>query len=337
MPDARPSPETSNEKKADLALEGGGVKGIGLVGAITTLASQGYTFPRVAGTSAGAIVGALVAACVATGKDVELLVDIMKKIDYTRFRDKTALDHLGVVGQGAELLLGRGIYRGDYLLTWLGEQLSALGVETFGDLRISNTDDPDSALPPNERYRLVVLASDVTRGELAHLPWDLKSQYNIDPDPVRIVDAVRASMSIPFFFQPYTLPGTKVTFVDGGMLQNFPIEAFDRPDGRSRWPTFGVKLSTRPDPQARMQPTKTTLELALSCLRTLIDEHDDYHLDDDRTTQRTIFVDTTGVSATNFGIDLATQDRLFANGQEAAKKFVANWPPAHFTPDGKFV
>jgi NTE family protein len=84
------------------------------------------------------------------------------------------------------------------------------------------------------------------------LPWDLKTQYNIDPDALPIVDAVRASMSIPFFFEPYTLPNTKVSFVDGGMLQDFPIEAFDRPDGQSRWPTFGVKLSTRPDPQAKM-------------------------------------------------------------------------------------
>jgi len=111
MPDARPSPETSDHEKTDLVLEGGGVKGIGLVGAITTLASHGYTFPRVAGTSAGAIVGSLVAACVARGKDVALLGDIMKKVDYKKFQDETPLDHLGLLGEGAELLLGRGIYK----------------------------------------------------------------------------------------------------------------------------------------------------------------------------------------------------------------------------------
>ena len=41
---------------ADLVLEGGGVKGIGLVGAISVLEEHGYVFHRVAGTSAGAIV-----------------------------------------------------------------------------------------------------------------------------------------------------------------------------------------------------------------------------------------------------------------------------------------
>lgn len=40
---------------ADLVLEGGGVKGIGLVGAYTTLAEAGFQIHRVAGTSAGAM------------------------------------------------------------------------------------------------------------------------------------------------------------------------------------------------------------------------------------------------------------------------------------------
>ena len=52
----------SRQLAADLVLEGGGVKGIALVGAISVLEERGYGFRRVAGTSAGAIVGALVAA-----------------------------------------------------------------------------------------------------------------------------------------------------------------------------------------------------------------------------------------------------------------------------------
>jgi predicted acylesterase/phospholipase RssA len=37
----------------DLALEGGGVKGIGMVGAVLVLDEAGYAFRGVAGTSAG--------------------------------------------------------------------------------------------------------------------------------------------------------------------------------------------------------------------------------------------------------------------------------------------
>ena len=46
----------------DLVLEGGGTKLPGLVGAVEALAASGYDFHRIAGTSAGAIVGSLTAA-----------------------------------------------------------------------------------------------------------------------------------------------------------------------------------------------------------------------------------------------------------------------------------
>lgn len=46
-------------KKADAVFEGGGVKGIGLAGAVAVTEEAGYQFENVAGTSAGAIVAAL--------------------------------------------------------------------------------------------------------------------------------------------------------------------------------------------------------------------------------------------------------------------------------------
>src|SRR6185437_7140056 len=50
------------ELRCDLALEGGGVKGIALVGAVLVLDEAGYKIQRVAGTSAGAIAASLIAA-----------------------------------------------------------------------------------------------------------------------------------------------------------------------------------------------------------------------------------------------------------------------------------
>ena len=47
---------------ADLVFEGGGVKGIGLAGALATLEERGYRPQNVAGTSAGSISAALLAA-----------------------------------------------------------------------------------------------------------------------------------------------------------------------------------------------------------------------------------------------------------------------------------
>jgi predicted acylesterase/phospholipase RssA len=45
--------------QADDVLQGGGVKGIGLVGALVALTDAGYRFNRISGTPAGAIVGSL--------------------------------------------------------------------------------------------------------------------------------------------------------------------------------------------------------------------------------------------------------------------------------------
>ncbi|MGV2794479.1 phospholipase, partial [Clostridium perfringens] len=47
--------------EADAVFEGGGVKGIAFVGGIEVMESKGYVWKRLAGTSAGSIVAALLA------------------------------------------------------------------------------------------------------------------------------------------------------------------------------------------------------------------------------------------------------------------------------------
>lgn len=307
-------------------LEGGGVKGIGLVGAYTALETAGYTFHRIAGTSAGAIVGALIAG----GMSPTELKRVMREIDYGRFEDKGFLDHLGLVGKGASLLFEKGIFEGNYLRDWLTEQLAALGVHTFGDLRI---DDPETSLPPEKAYRLVVMASDVTRARLVRLPWDYP-QYGLDPDEQPVADAVRASMSIPFFYEPVRFTSRdpdgrdQVSYmVDGGMLSNFPIEVFDRTDGQPpRWPTFGIKLSARPDAAQRQKyDVHGTFSLALAMVGTMTSFHDQIHIDDPSALARTMFVDTFGVRATAFDIDEGVQDLLFKSGRKATTEFLKDW------------
>ena len=311
---------------ADLVLEGGGVKGIGLVGAYTSLTEAGYAFHRIAGTSAGAIVGALIAA----EMPPEKLKRVMREIDYGRFQDKGFVDHLGLVGKGISLLFEKGIYEGRYLREWLDGLLTSLGKRTFADLRI---DDPQSSLPPEKAYRLVVMASDVTTGELIRLPWDYP-RYGLKADDQLVADAVRASMSIPFFYEPVQLKwrgadGKDIVsfMVDGGMLSNFPIDVFDRTDGkRPRWPTFGIKLSARPDAaRSGKFDIRGTFGLARAMVGTMTNFHDQMHIDDPSVLARTMFVDTGSVKATDFDLDEATQEMLFESGRTAATKFLSGW------------
>jgi NTE family protein len=311
-------------READLVLEGGGVKGIGLVGAVSVLEEQGYRFRRVAGTSAGAVVGALVAA----GCSARRLVEVMGELDYAKLVDPTPLTQIPLVGPLLSLTWQDGLSSGAYLKQWLGERLDELGVRTFGDLRLE--DDPDTALAPEQRYRLVVMAADVSQGRLVRLPWDYQRRYGLDPDRQLVVDAVRASTAIPFYYTPVRLPphdpGKESLLVDGGVLSNFPIDTFDRHDSKaSRWPTFGVRLAARPEANLRPLSLAGPFGLELALVATMINAHDQMHLDDPCVLARTMLVDTDQVNPVDFTIDEPTKQRLFANGREAATKFLKGW------------
>lgn len=315
--------------KADLVLEGGGVKGIGLVGAISVLEEAGYTFPRVAGTSAGSIVGALVA----SGMPSDQMLEAMRTTDYSKFQDGTILDRLGPLGQGLSVLFQSGIYEGRYLKDYL-RRLLPDEMESFSGLRLPP--DPDSDLPAARRYKLVVMASDVSRHVLVRFPWDY-ADYGLEPDSQSVVDAVRASMSIPFFFEPTHLdavvpgPGDvpqfeRCTLVDGGMLSNFPVGTFDRTDGRPpRWPTFGIKLSGRPGPPRPPAAIHGPLSLTFGMLSTLIGWSDRGHIQDPLVCKRTIFVETFGISAVSFDLSQTDQQRLYDSGRRAATQFLETW------------
>lgn len=320
--------------RADLVLEGGGVKGIALVGAISVLEERGYVFNRVAGTSAGSIVGALVAAGMPTAD----MIEIMRTLDYRRFQDKGREDRLPG-GRLYSLFTQHGIYEGAYLKGWLAEILAGYGVRTFADLRY---EDAGVELPEEQRYRLVVMASDVSMGRLRRLPWDYPA-FGHAPDETPVIDAVRASMSIPFFFEPVKLRSRvtddEIWMVDGGMLSNFPVEVFDRSHGNPpRWPTFGIKLSARRGSQAVRFHLDSTYDLARSMVATMTSFHDQMHIDDPAVLARTIFVDTLGVKATDFGLTRDTADRLFDNGRRAAEAFLSSWDfesyVAHFRSGG---
>ena len=320
-------------QKADLVLEGGGVKGIGLVGSVATLARSGYAFPRVAGTSAGAVVGAFVVALQRAGEPLERLEDVARTLDYRRLRDRGAVGRaagpLARVVDGFSLAFDGGVFEGDYLRSWVRGALGDLGVRTFGDLR---QDDAESSLPREHRYALVVTASDVSRKRLVRLPWDYPA-YGLDPDEQEVADAVRASASIPFFFEPVTLRSLAdsgqhlvSTLVDGSVLSNFPIALFDRTDGRPpRWPTFGVRLSMRPEGRVSTTEVRGTVSLALSLVETMLEACDGQHIDDPCVQARSIFVDTSGVSPVDFGITAETQEQLLLAGHEAAGGFLSRW------------
>ena len=258
----------------------------------------------------------------------------MDSVDYRRFQDGDLLDRTAL-GKGLSLLFEQGIYRGEYLKEWLAEQLEAEQVRTFADLSYQ---DPERPLPADKQYRLVVMTSDISQGCLRRLPWQYH-YYGRDRSAQSVVEAVRASMSIPFFYTPVrwdTADGGESWLVDGGMLSNFPIDVFDAPDGLApRWPTLGIKLSARPDAaQGKVNPVSNVVSMSLAMLDTLTGFYDRMHLDDPATAARTIFVDTGKVRATDFDLTPADRQMLYRNGRAASEAFLDGGndrPPWDFT------
>ena len=317
----------SDEKQfVDLVFEGGGVKGIGLAGAYAALEQRGFAAKSVAGTSAGAITAALVGA----GYSASELDEILLHLPFSEFQDRGAEDRIPLLGRGASVLLDLGIYEGKHLERWMTDLLEAKGVTRFGQLA------DDEAEDPGNRYRLKVIASDVTHRRMLVLPDDAP-HLGLDPDEMEIARAVRMSMSIPVFFEPvrHENPRTGEThvIVDGGMLSNFPVWLFDCEGRDPKWPTFGLML-VEPEPAKPIghriandaHPTErfSLLDFVKSLALTMMAAHDRMYLDQ-ATYARTITIPTLGVGTTEFDIAPDRVKRLYDSGHAAASTFLDEW------------
>jgi len=316
-------------KRADLVLSGGGVKFIGLVGAIVALMDAGYSFQRVSGVSAGSVVAAVLSAA---SKGDQLTSDEVKELALSvplrEWRDAGPVPYLGAAWG---LLRDTSLYRGDAAYDWVASELKNLGVTTFSDLAL----DEDRLLE-ERRYKLVVTVADLTAAQLVRLPWDYRRLYGLDPNEQLVADAVRASMAIPFFYRTVALTGATgatSTLVDGGVLSNFPIDTFDRRDGKPpRWPTFGITILPRPTEGLSavmpvLKPLRLFEQTALleSLLTTMLAGHDQTHLSQPWVAARAITVESTNVGVLDFDAPRGRLEELYDSGYAAAQTFLSTW------------
>ncbi|MEJ8545450.1 patatin-like phospholipase family protein [Brevibacillus borstelensis] len=290
--------------KADAVFEGGGVKGIAFIGALQVMEEHGFVWERLAGTSAGSIVAALLSA----GYTSRELRPIFEKLDYLFFLERRGMGRLPIIGPLYELAFREGMYRTDRLERFIDDLLRQKGIRTFGDL-------------PKDKLRII--ASDITGGKMLVLPEDL-SAFDIEPGRFSIARAVRMSSSIPFFFQPtrLTREGEPHLIVDGALLSNYPVWLFDVP-GVPRWPTIGFRLhDNKVDREAYR--IRGVFSFTRQLIVTMLDAHDRLHVDRAQAV-RTVFINTLGVRTTQFQLSRDLRNRLYESGFQAATRFLAQW------------
>ncbi len=179
---------------------------------------------------------------------------------------------------------GFGLNKGDEFLKWIKETISSFHIqsdplkkkiENYSDFSLHFMRVPKLNVNPDSRRKnncpphmpmLTLIACDIiaTRKIEFTQMWDL---YWSKAEDIHPGDFVRASMSIPVFFETYTLKDIKkkssfaiwdkhlnwqnenkdipdkVQFIDGGTLSNFPINVFYNPQYPvPRMPTFGIRL-----------------------------------------------------------------------------------------------
>lgn len=201
-----------------LVFMGGGAKGTIYIGAIQALEELGMLpyLKRFAGASAGSSS----ALCLALGLNAEQAQEEMDNMDMMGFLD------------GGFTIFGKkfspGPYLGYRMLSKLGMNPGDSLLKFYEDLLEKYTGDPNlTFLELYKRFgtELCVSVANISRSqnELLHV--------NTTPElPIKY--AIRASMSLPFVFDPVRLgknlglhPGD--VYIDGGILNNFPIKAFD--------------------------------------------------------------------------------------------------------------
>ena len=286
--------DADGNQYVDLVQEGGGVLGIALVGYTYVLENTGIRFCSLAGTSAGAINTMMMAGLgkIEEKKSEKILKLISEQafFDFVdgesvvkRMIDKIVKGEKGIVRFLLWKLRGFKIFKilkrklglnpGTVFQNWIDTSLQNVGINSMKDLLQLRTHTPNSLVnvqlnePINNLVpKLAIITSDITTHTKTEFPR-MSALYWTDPNSVAPSELVRASMSIPFFFEPFeisNIPNAEtendplwyeyarysgpvpksVKFVDGGMLSNFPINVFHRPDGGvPRMPTFGARLS----------------------------------------------------------------------------------------------
>ena len=318
----------------NLVFEGGGVKGIAYVGAMQVLEEKGILqdITRVGGTSAGAINATLFA----LGFTNSAQRTILKGLDFNNFMD----DSWGVVRDTDRLLNKFGWYKGDFFHGWISGHIK----KKLGDPNATFADLKEDGKPDLYVYG-------------TNLSTRFGEVFSCEHTPkIRIADAVRLSMSIPLFFAAVRNARDDV-YVDGGVLNNYPVKLFDREKYVSSKKMalktdYYIKenkrfLKKRPSSSPYIY-NKETLGFRLDSKQEIgvfrygadpahykIDDFFDYvkalvttilesqgnthiHGDD---WQRTIYIDTLGVGTTDFDLSDTMKKKLEDSGSKGAKTY----------------
>ena len=283
----------SLNKIENLAISGAGVKIVAQIGAVEVLEEKGILsqIKRVAGTSAGAIIASLVA----VGYTAKELKELCFSLDFERFED-------GKIAEKLNLFNDYGLYKGDAFLDFIREKIelkTGSKYTTFAGLYAQGMKDLSVVACRLNDCSAVV--------------------FNYENTPhIAVADAVRFSMSIPIEFEPHKIHNDISTYVDVGVVLNYPLNLFPTEN------TIGICFN--PNEKADYVNLKRGqfplyLKLMIQSFMASQDKALTMQLED---LQRSIMLDSCGVSATKFNLTEKDKMNLYESGKSIANYFIIN-------------
>lgn len=321
----------------NLVFEGGGVKGIAYIGALNVLTDREIIsgIKKIGGTSAGAI-NAILLGLGFTSKETK---DILWSLDFNDFMD----DSWGVVRDTKRLIEKFGWYKGNYFRDWIGKLIkekTGNSESTFSDIE---------AMKDKRNFKSLYFMG-------TNLSTSFSEVFSAEHTPrTCVADAVRISMSIPLFFAAKRSVRGDV-YVDGGVLDNYPIKLFDRIKYLSSenytetkyYKAINSQISASERSISKYVYNKETLgfrldpkdEIAVfrdhaepphkkiddffgytwALIHTVLEAQQSAHLHSDDWA-RTVYIDSLGVSTTDFDLPDSKKKALVKSGKKCALEY----------------
>jgi len=318
----------------NLVFEGGGIIGIAYAGALDVLEEKKImpSITRVGGTSAGAIV-ALMVGLSYSNDDIK---DMLWNTDFKTFLD----DSNCIVTNTIRVIKKYGWYKGHVFKSW---------IEKIIEQKTGN---------PNSTFQDIFdMKKEFGFRDLYFIGTNLSTRfseifsYEHTPN-MKVSDALRISMSIPIFFSAVRT-SNKDVYVDGGVIENYPIQLFDKKKYLDEsiknnqteyiynYQTLGFRLDCsndisvfedhKPPKHYKISKFSTFVKFLAN---TFIDSQAHSFLES-HDWDRTLYISNMGVKITDFDISDKQKKELLKSGETYALKYFKWYDDPSSSPNNK--
>jgi NTE family protein len=264
----------------DIVLSGGGVKGITFIGAIKFLDEQNMLNNIQSYT--GSSFGALLSCMLIIGYNPMELEDFVIKFNFKNLQNieiENFLTHYGI-DNGNLLLIA----------------LRCMFIQRSIDIDITFKE-----LYNNTYKKLTVTSVCVEERKVIYF-------NHINTPNMKVLLALRMSISIPFFYTPVCYKDKH--YIDGGILDNFPLHLFSKKDNR----VLGIRINDR------QQSIDNIEDYTISIIQMLIGQID--KLKTFEKDHRVIEISTEDIHVIQFDLDNEKKRKLIDIGYDICKNYL---------------